>query len=238
MAAQAMQRAREAKRLLGPSLGSPILDPLSEGEIFGVSYAVLPYCRPIADPWWRSHLEWRLISPRVLAWLRSTARATMIIPEPAEIERAFAAPLAALAGVRALPARIRGHALDAYDRLRKGLWEPRQVLMHGNLAAPNILVEKKSDFVVVDWSSSKSRGYPFFDLLRFADTRRLSNRRLKHEVGVHAYVLESELEDARSHVLAALGSLLEEHPAETLLRLAGRIMAKLDALGLSAKRSN
>ena len=74
LVARGMERARDAKRALGPELGSVILDPLGEGRLDGLSYTILPYREPLSNAWLTGRLQSRRLRPRVFSWLRHATR--------------------------------------------------------------------------------------------------------------------------------------------------------------------
>ena len=62
-------------------------------------------------------------------------------------------------------------------------------------------------FIVIDWPGAKMRGYLMYDLLRLANSMRLSTRALRREVLRHCQIVDIEPVSARGHLLAGLGYL-------------------------------
>ena len=93
MVARGVARARIAEAALGPSLGRTVLLPLSEGEIEGRSYAVMPYCLPFSGQRWRWALERLWVAPAVLDWLHGIAATTLSAAPAVDIALRFQRPL-------------------------------------------------------------------------------------------------------------------------------------------------
>jgi hypothetical protein len=228
-AARSMARAREARTAMGPDLGQVILEPLDEGEIDGLSFAILPFRMPLDQSRLTSFVFRSLASPSIFSWLRRVTDATIREPTADQVQLDFIDPLRELSAHHDVPASLRAAADSALGRLEGGQWRPRQVLMHGDLWEGNILIDhapgarlngsagpgKKSGlgFVVIDWETLKVRGYAIYDLIRAAESFRISSVKLAAEIASHCRVLECDRKDARSYLVAALGHqfLTREH---------------------------
>lgn len=234
LVSRGMQRAREAKRALGPDLSRVILDPLHEGEVLGLSYAVLPFGRPLSESRWIRAWQRRRLLPTVLDWLRGAARATLREAVGAEVEAEFERPLRHLADLAAFPGLLRSAADDAVSTLQAARWTPRHVLMHNDFWDGNLLIDVQNAtgranrpwrerFLIIDWPGAQVRGYGFYDLLRFAKAMSLSQNRLANEVAAHCAILGCDPVHAKCHLLAALGHLelhRERFPWEHYVRTA------------------
>lgn len=229
---RAMQQARMAQNLIGPELGRHILEPLAEGHVEGLSYALLPYCVALARGGvaWRVQCAW--LRPALFEWLYRVCAATVQPVDEALAEQQFAAPLAALASLPDIDETVRGAARRAWRRLDDGQWKPRTALMHGDLWKGNVLLrvpERLSErwrwrerFVVIDWPGAQARGPALFDLVRLAQSLRLRRAALRVEVDRHCAVLGCDRADAMSHLLAAVGQMaasLEHFPMASFLRM-------------------
>ncbi|MCK6547274.1 phosphotransferase [Myxococcota bacterium] len=246
LVAQAMVRARDAKLALGPELGRPILDPLREGTVLGVSYAVLPYCRPLPSGWVAQRVATRVLAPSVLTWLRAVTQATLARPSHEDLQTDFAAHLERVAALEPMSRAARRLAWDALGRLETGEWSPRTVLMHQDLWIGNVLVDDRPDalraapswgerFVVIDWPGALLEGYPFFDLVRFAGSIKLGGRALRRELELHAEILGCSPLDAVGGVLAAVGhmaSLGDHFPRAALVQMTEQCVAGLARAGV------
>jgi hypothetical protein len=208
--AQNLVRKETARKVLG-SLGGQILRPLGSGRVYDLSYAILPYCRPLSSKrvLWAVQRLW--IRPRVLAWLREASRITMDRPSEDELEDAFFVRLRWVADEERLPDALRRAAADALRRLETGSWQPRVCLMHGDLWKGNVLLAPGSkswrNFVLIDWPASLVRGYAFYDLVRLGSSMGLRGRSLARELRAHCGIFACDLIDARSYLMAAIGHI-------------------------------
>lgn len=224
-----IERARLARAALGDDLGSVILEPLGEGRIDGLSYAILPYCNPVRrGRLWGRWSRARLAGP-LLDWWRRCARRTARPVAPEDVGDRFVRPLAEIAELEPLPADLRDDATRAIDRIERGVWSPHQQLMHGDLWLGNVLLRpaarsrrRRDRLVVIDWPGSLLDGYGLFDLLRLSTSLKLTPARLRHEVALHTEILGCGPDDARSHLLAALGHValdLEHFPIDRFVAM-------------------
>jgi len=250
LVARGMRKAKSAKCSLGRELGCVILDPIVEGRFSGdhlwpvlgvhrgdgLSYSVLPYRKPFSD----NRLLWRLqrrrISSSVLGWLSAATKKTARALRGQELEENFVAPLRHLAGMKDATDPIRRAAADTCNRIHRGHWQPRHVLMHNDLWKDNILIDRNPfGFVLIDWPGSRVDGYGIYDLLRLGEDIALSSSQLRRETENHCRHLSSEIGDARSHLLAALAELstrLEHFPVGRFVRMATDCLSTLERMGI------
>ena len=222
--------------MLKEDLNQVVLEPLIEGRYSGLSYAVLPYCESLSKSRVVNRLQRMALAPALYRWLRRSDGATM--SEPLRFDREIAAALGALEQTKGMPHRVRAAADRALDRLDTGVWIPRRVLMHGDFWLGNVLVRSKAmlggrrgpwwdRFVVIDWAGSRSDGFAFWDLFRFAQSVGASGRRLSSEVAARAQMLGCDPRDACSYLAAAIGDLglhLNHFPFDRYVQLAGSVM--------------
>jgi hypothetical protein len=241
MVQRAMNRAHQAKVILGASTGATILDPLAEGSVRGLSYAVLPYCNGLSESrlvWW---IQRELLRPSIFDWLWRVTECTVCDVEPAAIDRSFAEPLRRIASLEQMNDGLRAAAERAAERLDTGAWTPKHVLMHGDLWKGNILIRKanraveqrrwRDRFVIIDWAGSEINGYAMYDLVRLAQSMGLNARSLRSEVDRHCRLLRCEPADATSYLLAALGHILinlEHFPMDRYARVAESCLTTLE----------
>ena len=249
MVERAMSRANEAKTLLGPVIGAPILDPLTTGRVNGLSYTVLPYCDRLTDArpfWW---IQRAVLRPALFDWLcQSNKRSVSAVP-PGEIDHRFFTPLRHVASESALSEHLRFAAKEAIARLDSGAWTPKHVLMHGDLWKGNILLRREKGthhwqrwgrrFAVIDWPGSSLQGYAIYDLVRLAQSMRTSSQSVRHELGRHCAVLQCQPVDAKCHLLAALGHIAmtrESFPMAIYVRMAETCLTTIEHALLRDKK--
>jgi hypothetical protein len=221
--------AREAAARLGAVLGSVVLLPLDAGQAGGLSYAITPFCRPLAAGRLIGRLERRRFGQRVLAWLRAVTSATARPASAAEVADGFVAPIRFVERLPGASPRVRSFASDALRSLEDGTWTPRSVLVHGDLWIGNVLKDDRplsdgrAGFVLVDWGAARPEGPGVYDLVRLARSVDLPRRRLLREARHHAHALDCRLRDLPSYLAAALGAIGLDpghFPVERLLALA------------------
>lgn len=235
---QAMGNARMAAEAVGPALARHVIAPLAEGRAAGASWALLPYCQPLAKQgllWW---LQRRAAAGGAAAWLRAVAVATrQAVPEEAVFER-FDTPLAQLAGSSLVGDDVRRAGARALERLRSGAWRPQHVLMHGDLSRGNLLFDFSHAgpwsrrIMLIDWGGARREGYAAFDLLRLATAFRMPTAALRRELVAYAEALQCRPADLSGHLCAALGHLhldLQHFPVHNFVRMAHSSLALLQA---------
>lgn len=235
MVARAVERARQASDALGEDLGSAVLLPEHEGCRDGRSYAVLPFCEPLATERLLWPIQRSRIGRAVGNWLAASGARTCRPLEPHELVTNFRNPLEALSRMNGVSERLQRAAAHALVRLNDAAWTPRHVLMHGDLWEANVLVaENRHGFVLIDWAGCKTDGFGIFDLVRWATSMRFPSRRLRANLAIHCKHLECDFEDARSNLLAALADLgtnLDQFPREEFSLMADRCLATLQRAG-------
>ena len=241
MVERAMARAREAKACMGAGLGLRVVEPIAEGRLEGLSYAVLPYCHRLS----RSRVLWPLqrafVAPVLLAWLHALTLKTATPAGDEETEQRFVSPLEQFASLPTTGSPIRKAIAIAIGRLRSGAWRPCQVVMHGDLWKDNVLVRRSSGsdarswkerLVITDWAGSTTRGYGVYDLVRLGHSLRLPRSRFRHELARHCEALGCQAADAMGYLLAALGHIalnLEHFPMDQFMKLANACVATIDS---------
>lgn len=230
--ALSMAKAECASALLPPELASRVLVARAQGRVAGRSFALMPYCKPLSrlrPLWW---LQRSAVREVVLEWLQGVCRATARPVPPADVATAFRQPLARLAEAKAATPALRELARAALARLDDARWEPRHVLMHGDLWQGNLMVRAPEGSAgagwsrrvcLIDWGGSEPEGYALFDLVRAADALRVAPLRLRGEVLAHCEALGCEPADAASHLAAAIAhvhSHLGEFPLERFVEMA------------------
>ena len=218
-------KAKMARDALGPQLGRPIPLPLQQWESEGVSCALFEEFVPISRNKLVRWLQVRRVAPLVLTWLRDVA----------EIDRgpnnAVKINLEALASCPSQS--VRAAALSALSTMHSAA-RFRSAVMHGDLWTGNLLLPRSTDreFVIIDWGGSIVDGFPIFDLVRFGEAIRLGSSAFRKELVAHARILDCELRQTRTYLLAALGHIwrnLQQFPAERFASMAARNLRTIDA---------
>jgi hypothetical protein len=194
-----------------------ILSPLLRLDDGARTYAGYPLCRPLPDGGWRWLIERARLAPAVLGWLAEAVRVTRAEPTDDEVEARFSRPLAAVAGDARLGQDVRAGARRALARLERGAWRPAFVLSHDDLWKGNVLrwparpwwraTPPAFPFALIDWRGARARGHAFVDLLRIADSLRVSAATLERERRRHAWLLGCDDVDAEGYALASVGEL-------------------------------
>ncbi len=233
--ARGCARGRDAREALGPELGRAVVVARAEGVCEGRSWALFPQARVLGRGL-AGKLERRWLAGALLAWLRAVAAQTASAADAAACARTDEA-LACAESELALHASVREAARGARARLASGAWRPRHVLMHGDLWTGNVLAALGAPpfarrFVVIDWDTSRTAGYPVFDLVRAAGSFGLSSARLGREIAAHAALLGWTREDARCALVAAFGQIglvRESFPLARYAEMCATSLARFDA---------
>jgi hypothetical protein len=225
-----IRQADVVRTLLDPSTAKVILHPLAVGTAHGLSYAVLPYCRPLSQNRivWTVQRAW--LRRAILDWLLEVNKSTVKRIDATLTQIKFVEPLLHLASLEFVSGEVRLAAKAAVDRLKAGIWIPRVVLMHGDFWKGNILIPissyKKSflrpEFAVIDWAGSQTDGYGIFDLVRMAHSLALRPKVLRAELLRHSELLVCGLHETSYYCMAALGHLamnLEHFPVKMYQRM-------------------
>lgn len=235
----AVRVARDVKSCLNPQASAMVLDVLAEGRVAGLSYAVSPFCYSVSVtlPWrW---IQSALLRPHIFDWLWQVARSTQGEVGPECKATAFVEPLTSLTAMDGISLSLRLHAERALERLASGAWQPRYVLMHGDLWRGNVMIRPRAQnlewwpkrAVIIDWAFSLVRGYAIYDLVRIAESMNLSAKCVRYELERHCQLLGCELADSWSYLVAALAYLqlhLGCFQVERYLALTERCCATLE----------
>jgi hypothetical protein len=218
-------KARAARDALGPDLNDPIPVPLDQWEMNGVTCALFEQLTPISSNRLKRSFQLHKTTPLILAWLRGIAA----------IDRGPSRTINAC--VRALAdcpyEMLRDAASRALAQLEAENFVGRSMVMHGDLWIGNIMLDPSSTrgFMLIDWRGCEVDGYPIFDLVRFADSAKLSPVSLKSELEAHAALLGCEPADTRFYLLAAFGHFwlhLDQFPPERFNAMARRCLEVWD----------
>jgi hypothetical protein len=229
---QGAECAAAAREVLGADLGDVILQPLATGMFEERSYVFWPWQRVLSSLRPIRIVQREMLKPRVFNWLRGATQRAAVLARPEDLEPSFVRPLRSMASDERFPRLMQQCAEGGLKRLEAGEWHPRFVFVHNDFWLGNFLLPRDREarrihrhgFVVIDWASADPRGYPFFDLLRFSRTSRVSARRLRREVREHCRIVECTEEDALAYLLVTIGGadLSNDHFPEARFLAASR----------------
>jgi hypothetical protein len=212
--ATAVANANQARELLDGDLKRSIPVPYLQGKVESRTYAVWPLFQDLPH----NKVAWRLfrprLSPHILGWLRQLLEASLACPTLSEKEvvDAYRLRLQHVNEEAVYPNASRQAADSALARLEQGKWLPKCALMHGDLWKDNLMLRKgqissflNPEFVVIDWPGAQRNGYPFYDLVRIADSMQMKRSNVYREIVFHSRALNCEPEDAVGYLTAAHG---------------------------------
>ena len=234
--------AARIRNLLGPELGSAIITPLHHGAVDGLSYELLPWHQPLSDSrvlgsWQRFRLKRTLLD-----WLQD-ATATTVANHGASSDAsqvAFDGMLEHLESRPFIAGPVRESIVNARSRLSTGQWQPRHTFDHNDFWMGNVLLTlrsgegnlRKFPFVLIDWAGANEQGFGVYDLIRLAQSLRLSNRAIGVELRRHAQALRCGSIDLNGYLLVTLGRLhqnLEHFPEKAFVQMFNTCMKRLDS---------
>lgn len=206
-------RTMEARSCLSPKTSLNVLLPLHVGYSDGASYSVYPYCNNLGRT--RLVRAWnrRWLRQSLSEWLLAVCRETVVSPPSAKIEANFIAPLKAVVDHRLLSIDLRQTARMAISEIETGKWQPQHALAHNDLWEGNVLLPNQigstspPSFVAIDWGGSKNSGYAIYDLARMAVSFRMPESQVTREIKRHSEALSCSPQQARNHLVAAIGGL-------------------------------
>lgn len=223
-------RAEAISNLLGRELGAALIKPLLAGTVDGVSYAILPWLRPLPKSRLGRYVSRSRLRGRVLLWLRKATAVAVARHDKIDASPAFAQAIQHLCRFP----RLRGDLHEAIERslarLDTAEWRPKHTFDHNDLWLDNLLLPQAQyspqyhGFVIIDWLGATERGFGLYDLIRFCTSAAVPTRILAREVRSHCDALQCELVDAKGHLLACLGNLylnLECFPEDRYDRILG-----------------
>lgn len=194
-------KAAQMRSQLG-DLGAPILEPLDAGRIEALSYAVLPYRKPLSK---RRGMQWihrMWVKRHLLEWLLQVARRRSVECDASRYQAALQALGKEISSSSPTAELLR----TAERHLISGSFAPRASPMHGDLWKGNVLHGVASTaFTLVDWRGSTTDGFPIFDLIRAAGSFGLSPKALRRELQLHRAALACQEQDLALYLLGALG---------------------------------
>lgn len=227
--AEECHKAAQMRSLLG-DLGAPILEPMDTGRIDRSTYAVLPYRRPLSRKRILGRLELLRMQRHVCDWLLRIAQRHSA---ETDISR-YQSSLHALARVVAPGSPTAACLPSAESLLRSGRFVARSTPMHGDIWKANVLRggSAAAPFTLIDWGGSARKGFPIYDLIRAAQTFRLSPKALHGQLQLHRAALGCQPQDLSLFLLGSLGyyaGRLGEMPPDLFRTMADECVTRLSA---------
>ena len=217
VAALEASAARAMNSALG-AWGRYVLCSVGEGRIDQRSYCLTPLCVPLKAGRIMRLIERRRVGPEILTWLRGVTECGNDASE--DFHEQCIAHCRALAALTGFSSDLNAAIGQAFARATT--IPLRTVPMHGDLWMGNIL-RRSGQLAIIDWQGSVVQGYAIFDLIRFAESCRLSARRLRGELEAHASLLRVSVEDTSTYLIAALAHIhahLEAFPMPQFIAMA------------------
>jgi len=213
--------AEKAKRLVS---GDNILDPLFYQEKEGISCAAWPYCEPLSENSLLGPIQRRIITPSILKWLSDLTKNSLKKTSYEEQQNDFLIPLENFASNNKIDKEMSIAINKAIDNYQKKSWIPQFVLAHNDLRKCNILhgLARGSSFTVIDWAGANFNGYAIYDFVCISSSLNISPEKFIRELREHCKILECDIKDSISYLLASLANLgmnLECFPEENYLNL-------------------
>jgi hypothetical protein len=227
--AEECHKAAEMRSLLG-DLGAPILEPMDTGRIDSSTYAVLPYRKPLSRRRILGRLDLLRMQRHVCDWLLRVAQRHGAQTDIARYRSSFSA----LAPVISPDSPTAGCLRSAESHLRSGRFVARSTPMHGDIWKANVLrgASASVPFTLIDWRGSAKDGFPIYDLMRAAQTFRLSPKALQAQLQFHQAALGCQPQDLSLYLLGALGyyaGRLGEMPPDVFQAMADECVTRLSS---------
>lgn len=209
LVARGVRNINATRQQVSARTAAPVIAPIDEGVVMGMSYAIWPMLIPVPSGKLRSYLIRRKLDPVVLNWLHALCAETKT--ELVDLERdGLSACLELLAQDHKHSSLIRKAAETAARRLADRAWTPVHCVQHSDLWMGNVMLAPKeieADFAVIDWAGANLSGFPFIDLCRFAISSRIPSSLVLDAVRRELNALDCAPEDVMSYVLGALGQI-------------------------------
>ena len=210
--ARGVEKAAIARQMLGEELVSVILNPITDGDFEGRSFAIWPWHRPPIATRGLAYIQKYFLLRRLQDWLFESTARTARDPNATELADTYLAPLTLIAEGSRFPQSWRENAQHGLNRLKSGKWRPRVVLQHKEITW-NVLLPHGPDrrknfprgFILVDWAGTNLSGYPFLNLMGLARNYRMSDSTRRAELTRHCRELACETQDILSYMLAGTG---------------------------------
>jgi len=218
--AESTQISEEIAASLKPETACHILRPWAELQYVGRSVALYPYLELLEH--WRPawFMQRRTLAPHVMRWAQDVSSQTVCTATDEDIDRKYIKPLRHIvenaSDVGDQYVRV---AKTMLKRIEAGQLNLRTVSMHGDPWKNNILLDPrnacgfepqsgKPRFAFIDWDTGQVNGYPFFDLLRLANTLKTRPKIMKPLIDDYCRIVEADPVDIAGYITASLGHTL------------------------------
>lgn len=200
---------RQAKEKIGSHLSCPILNVVATGQIRGRSYLALPLVRSFSRNRFLCAMQRRWAARDVLAWLRGLASISLGGDgDGDEVDvSVFLHNLDFLRHTLNGCTSFNRDMDTAIALLKNNEVKPMHVPMHSDLWIGNIMRKKDGRLVIIDWRGFQPRGYPLFDLVRFAESVGMTKGKIKAETLAHLSILKQPPHAAPVLLLSGLGHI-------------------------------
>lgn len=235
-----VEKARQAAKVLGKRSSAMIQMPILEGAYNQLSWAVFSIKRPLSDNKWQWRWQKVMLTQHLANWLTDVIHDSMKKIEAEDIEDAVVSPLQDLAEDVQFPTDIRKTSEKVIKRLVSGVFNPKSILAHNDLWKGNVMLPSHSDrresnqrFYIIDWAGSSTKGFAFFDLVKLAESLKFPAFFFRRIIVKHCNILECDIEDAMSYLLAAiacLGRNLEYFPRHRYIEMSVGLYRKLSEI--------
>ncbi|WP_035238087.1 hypothetical protein [Desulfobacter vibrioformis] len=228
-----VQKASEARSVLGNRLNWVIEPPIITGFFDGISWALFHMNYPLSHGRIKWVVQRTLLAPAILKWIAgSLEKSCQKLPAP-KIAAFYNEPVKQMVNDDDFSPDIRKCASDTLDSLESGRWHPLFCLSHNDLWKGNIMVpsgSKNTDkgkfyfskFRVIDWAGSAVEGIPFFDLMKFCQSFQVQRYYTRKAILTHCRILDCSIKEARFYLIAALallGKNLDQFPRSAYIHL-------------------
>jgi hypothetical protein len=195
---------------VGSKLAQNLLMPLEIGESNGLSYSIAAYHRPLHTTFLLKQIDnWR-VRARLINWVIDVANITKVKANAVEAETQFIQPLLALSQAKGLKQAHKNIALEAIEAIKNGTWRPCFVSAHNDLWRGNVLSSDSAKFVLVDWDGVTLKGYAFYDLVRVADSFKLSKAKFQVALQQYCGVMACDTKQANYYLISAFAFLYSD----------------------------
>jgi thiamine kinase-like enzyme len=216
------------KNIVSQKLSNTIVEPLYEGNIDGLSFAIWPYYQKLSNNRLLWHYQRKILTNKISSWLLDIANETSVTASYEQIGSKFVDPLIYLSKIvqnNTFFQRIAHESLECFEDKD---WRPINIVAHNDLWKGNILLEKSfpyisGRFIVIDWSGSQVHGYPIYDLVRFAHSFKLSTCQFRQQLLNHCNILNCNIFQSRCYLVCSLASLsmnIDNFPLHRFIKLA------------------